>query len=367
MPITANIDFNDKKEIRCHINYAGVDLQAAPLDKNEWSFLIKQKDLSADVRYKQSTNTLSGQIAYFHLDNVVDSTSLNTDNITPEAIPNLHLKVQKFIYGDVDVGQVTLDSKSTKTNVQIESCKVTSPSYELNIKGNWIKENTTDRTDVEAYLTVSDLGKSLDRWHIKPTVFTNKGAVSFTGGWPGGITNFSLGKVTGQLQVLIKNGRITNLGSATEEKLGLGKLLSIFSLQTIPRRLSLDFSDLAKGGYSFDQFKGNFQLKQGIMSTQDSEMDGPVALVSMKGNLDVVKQLCFLDIFVSPHIMASLPIVATIAGGPIGPIAGVATWVAIKIINKSMLKVTGYTYKVSGPWTDPAVVQLNIFKKRVKP
>lgn len=365
-PITADIDFNDKKSMRLRISYAGVALQATQLDTKEWSFLIKQKDLSADVRYKQATNTLSGQIMYFHLDDSVDSATLNTDNITPEAIPNLHLTVQKFTYGDVDVGQITLDSKSTKTNVQIESYKVTSPSYELNIKGNWTKENTTDRTDVQADLTISDLGKSLERWHIKPTVFTNKGTVSFTGGWPGGITNFSLSKVAGQIQVLIKNGRITNLGSATEEKLGLGKLLSIFSLQTIPRRLSLDFSDLAKDGYSFDQFKGNFQLKQGIMSTQDSEMDGPVALVSMKGNLDVVKRLCFLDIFVSPHIMASLPIVATIAGGPVGPIAGVATWVAIKIINKSMLKVTGYTYKVSGPWTDPVVEQLNIYKRRVK-
>lgn len=367
MPITADIDFNDKKAMRSRIKYAGFTLEASQSETDEWSFLIKQKDITADLRYKPATNTLSGQIPYFHLDNSVDSATLNTDTITPGSIPNLHLTVQKFIYGDVDVGQIALDSKSTKTNLQIELLKVTSPSYELNIKGDWTKENTTDRTQGEAYLTISDLGKSLERWQIKPTVFTNKGAVSFTGGWQGGITNFSLDKVAGQIQVLIKNGRITDLGSATEEKLGLGKLLSIFSLQTIPRRLSLDFSDLAKEGYSFDQFKGNFQLKQGVMSTQDSEMDGPVAFVSMKGELNVVKRTCFFDIFVSPHIMASLPVVATIAGGPVGPIAGVATWVAIKIINKSMPKVTGYRYKVSGSWVDPVVEQLNIYKKRVKP
>ncbi len=56
----------------------------------------------------------------------------------------------------------------------------------------------------------------------------------------------------------LQNGRITNLSPETEDKLGLGKLLSILSLQTIPRRLTLDFSDLANPGYSFDVFKGNF-------------------------------------------------------------------------------------------------------------
>ena len=353
-----------------HQQFVGVAIKAAQFDNKEWSLRINQKDISADVRYQQTTNTLSGQVNYFHLDKLTDSApspSHETEKLTPGDIPNLHLTIQKFTYGDVDVGQVILDSKSTQTNLQIESYKVISPSYEFNVKGNWLEANATSHTDVRADLTIKDLGKGLAQWHIKPVVEAHKGGVSFMGGWPGGVIDFSLSKVAGQIQIDIKNGRITDLGSATEEKLGLGKLLSIFSLQTIPRRLSLDFSDLSKNGYSFDQFKGNFQLKQGVMSTQDSEMDGPVAFVSMKGDLDVVKQLCFLDIFVSPHVMASLPVVATIAGGPVGPIAGIATWVAIKIINKSMLKVTGYTYKVSGPWMDPVVKQLDIYKKRVKP
>ncbi len=93
-------------------------------------------------------------------------------------------------------------------------------------------------------------------------------------------------------------------------------MLSILSLQTIPRRLKLDFSDLSQGGYSFDTLKGNFVHKKGVMNTADSYIDGPVAYASIKGDLDIVKQLYSVDLHISPHITASLPIVATIAGGP---------------------------------------------------
>ena len=139
------------------------------------------------------------------------------------------------------------------------------------------------------------------------------------------------------------------------------KLLSILSLQTIPRRLKLDFSDLAYDGYSFDQFEGQFVLKDGVMSTDNSVIDGPVALVSMKGRLDLDKRLYDLDLHVLPHITASLPVVAAIAGGPI---AGIATWAASKILTEGVDKVTGYTYTITGPWLEPVVQQVHIYRKK---
>ncbi len=349
-----------------HQQVRGVALKATQLANHEWSIQIQQKDLSADVRYQLTTHTLSGQVERLHIDNVVDSSKQmlkESDKLSPADIPNLHLTIQHLIYGDVDVGQVAVESKSSKTALDIESCKIATSSYELALKGRWVKENAINRTDVKADLTISHLAEGLERWHMKPVVEAHNGTVSFDGSWPGGLTDFSLGKVAGLVQFLFKGGRIKDLGSATEGKIGFGKVLSIFSLQTIPRRLKLDFSDLSQNGYSFDQFKGDFKLKNGVMNTQNSTMDGPVAYVSMKGDVDLVKQLLFLDVNVTPYVMASLPIVATIVGGPV---AGIATWAASKIINQGMYKVSAYSYKVSGPWSDPVVEQSSIDKKPVK-
>jgi uncharacterized protein YhdP len=261
------------------------------------------------------------------------------------------------------VGDLTLKSHSNQERWSIDYCRIDSPAYQLMIGGDWVQKNKINHTDLQLKLHFNNLGKSLALWGLTPAVDAKKGDLTFNGGWKGSINDFSLAGLNGSMYLQLNNGRITHLSPETEEKLGLGKLLSILSLQTIPRRLKLDFSDLSHDGYSFDIFKGNFVVGKGIMNTQDSYLDGPVAYANMKGDLDIVRRMYDLNLNISPHITASLPVVATIAGGPI---AGLAAWVASKIINQGMQKITAYSYKISGPWDHPVVQQLRIIKKIIK-
>ena len=102
------------------------------------------------------------------------------------------------------------------------------------------------------------------------------------------------------------------------------------------------------------------------MTTHDSTIDGPVAYAKMDGDIDLVKQLYDLNLRLTPYIGASLPVVATIAGWPVsGPIAGIATWAALKVINQGIIqKISAYTYKVSGPWSNPVVQQVSIVRSK---
>jgi len=343
--------------------YQGVAVKANKLNQNAWSLKLDQHDIAGDLRYQRNSNTLSGRFSRLYMaKSPLSGQQGNTplSSLKPIDIPNLNLTVDIFKLGEVEVGNLALKSTSSNGNWHLDFCNVKSPEYQLTVKGDWKQMGGKNNTTLQADLQTTNLAKGLERWKMTPAVEARKGNVQFNGGWPGAIHDFSLAKTNGNMYLMFKNGRITHLSPETEEKLGLGKLLSILSLQTIPRRLQLDFSDLSNAGYSFDVFKGNFALKNGVMNTTDSYIDGPVAYASMKGDLDVVKHLYDVELHISPHITASLPIVATIAGGPI---AGVAAWVASKIINQSMQQVTGYTYKVSGPWLDPVVQQVSIYKK----
>ena len=347
-------------------NYPQVAIKADKLSKLLWSFKLEQRDIAGSLQYNIPSNTISGRLARLYLtksDVLPRHGKASTERLKPTDIPNLNLTVDAFKWGDVSLGKVTMKSTSTDANWHLDSCTVTSPAYQLTMKGNWKQNGNKNNTDLQGNLQISKLEDGLEALHITPVVEAHKGNIQFEGTWPGAINEFSLAHVDGQILMNIKDGRITHLSPETEEKLGLGKLLSILSLQTIPRRLKLDFSDLSQEGYSFDDLKGNFTLKNGVMHTSDSYIDGPVAYASMKGNLDVVKQKYDVDLHISPHITASLPIVATIAGGPI---AGIATWAASKIINQGMQTVTGYTYQISGPWSNPVVEQVSIFKKSTK-
>lgn len=342
-------------------NFDKLTIKATKLGK-DWSIQLAQAKVSAQLRYQPALNTLSGQFDTLRLEKKQEGKQALAGQMAlkPRDLPNLDLQINAFQWGNLDLGSVNLKATNSPNSWQIDALKIKSPTYLLSAKGSWTQQGKANNTTFQAELTINDLANSLTHFNLTPAVEATQGIVRFEGGWPAPLTDFSLKKVRGELSIYFKDGRITHLSPETEGKLGLGKLLSILSLQTIPRRLKLDFSDLSKGGYSFDKFSGNFKLANGVMSTQDSTIDGPVAFASMKGTLDIANQQYDMDLKIAPHITASLPIVATIAGGPI---AGIATWAASKLINQGMQSISGYSYKVTGPWQDPSVVQGNIIKK----
>ncbi len=356
------IDISLKQAQIWGMNYNDLVFKAFKESQDQWSIHIKEPTIRAQLTYQGASNTISGKIQKLYLQKFTkkEKEISTLVKLHPQDLPNLNLQIASFQYDGLELGEVFLKAQLHNQDWLIEDLKIKTPFYQIAAKGEWKEENNIPTTKITADLKVSDLAKSLEKWSIIPVVEAHGGNILFQGGWPGAIYDFSLAKLKGQMLIYFKNGRITHLSPETEEKLGLGKLLSILSLQTIPRRLKLDFSDLSQDGYSFDEFKGHFSVSSGVMTTQDSYIDGPVAYASMKGELNILKQLYDLDLKVSPHITASLPIVATIAGGPI---AGLATWIVSKIINQGMQKISGYTYKISGPWKAPIVQQVKIIKK----
>lgn len=344
--------------------FSDLRLKGTLLANKDWSVGIQQKKVSADLTYNVTNNLIGGFIHFLSLDKIkLTKTDENTSSLKPEQIPNFNLRVDNLSIGGILIGDLTLKSHSTPERWTVDYCRIETPNYQLMLEGGWTQKNKANHTDVQLKVHFNKLSKSLEAWGITPAVHSKKGDLSFNGGWRGRFDEFSLASLNGAMDLQLNDGRITHLSPETEEKLGLGKLLSILSLQTIPRRLHLDFSDLSQEGYSFDMFKGHFTVAKGIMNTQDSYIDGPVAYASMKGDLDIVHRMYDLNLSISPHITASLPVVATIAGGPI---VGLSVWVASKIINQGMQKISAYSYKISGPWDQPVVQQLSIIKKIMK-
>lgn len=325
---------------------------------SQWDIDLKQSMLTGIIHYFPKKNAVDASFSHFILPTSYESQS-SPFYLTPAMIPNLTLQINNLIWGDYNLGKVGLKGHVDKDSWTLESGQISTPLYTLNAKGIWLKKKNKNLTQMEGTINCQYLEKILALFNIIPAVEAKKGTLVFNTTWPGSFMQFSLASLTGELFLQLKDGRITHLDKETEEKLGLGKLLSVLSLQTIPRRLKLDFSDLSEGGYSFDEFKGNFKVNKGLMQTQNSQVDGPIAYATMKGKLNIAKRLYDLQLEVYPHITASLPIVATIAGGPI---AGFATWVASKLIAQSIQKINGYTYKISGPWQQPVVQQINFIK-----
>lgn len=289
-----------------------------------------------------------------------------TKHTTPfkiSEVPPITLNIKSLLYNNKKLGTLKMKAIKQKNAMVVKDFVLKSPSYELKLIGRWREHAGHDVSELEGYWQSHDLNKSLKEFDVEPVVEDKNAVIQFKLEAYKPMLDIELMDLFGDLSLNLSKGRITHLSKDVESKLGLGKLISILSLQTLPRRLVLDFSDLSQKGFSFDVLKGNFNLKNGILNTKNTYLDGAVAHVGMRGQLDIKRERYNLNLAVHPHITASLPVVATIAGGPV---AGIATWFASKILNQGMQKVTGYTYQITGAWHDPIVQQVSISKTRSK-
>jgi uncharacterized protein YhdP len=137
--------------------------------------------------------------------------------------------------------------------------------------------------------------------------------------------------------------------------MGFGRLLNLLSIQSIPRRLSLDFSDLFQKGYSFDSLKADFTLKDGGAFTNNMQFNGPIARVDIAGEIGLAGKNVDIQLNVTPYVTSSLPVVAAIAGGPV---VGMATWMVDKVVSGQVSKVATHEYRVTGSWMNPVWTQV---------
>src|SRR5262249_41799270 len=141
--------------------------------------------------------------------------------------------------------------------------------------------------------------------------------------------------------------------SGSQAKMNFGRLLTLLSFSSIQRRLTLDFTDLTQKGLVFDSIHGMILFnRNGLANVKNLIMKSAVAQVEIQCSLNLVLETYNLDVMVIPHLTSSLPVVATIAGGPV---AGAAVWAASKVVSPIINKVTEDHYTVTGPWHDPVI------------
>jgi uncharacterized protein YhdP len=152
--------------------------------------------------------------------------------------------------------------------------------------------------------------------------------------------------LAGNFNISVENGQFLKADP------GLAKLLGVLSLQSLPRRLALDFRDVFSEGFPFDFVRGDFSIEQGIAATNNLQMKGVNAAVLMEGRADVARETQDLKVVVVPEINAgTASLVATV----INPAVGLGTFLAQMFLRQPLMRAATQEFHVDGTWTDPHV------------
>jgi uncharacterized protein YhdP len=141
-----------------------------------------------------------------------------------------------------------------------------------------------------------------------------------------------------------------------------GRIFGLMSITAIPRRLTLDFSDLFSKGFNFSSISGEFVLADGIANTSNLVMAGDAARIEVKGPIDIVDKRYNQSVKVTPNVSSTLPVAGAVAGGPVGLGVGAAILLVDKIADnlfgKEIVNLVSYNYKLTGPWAEPELSTL---------
>ncbi len=270
-------------------------------------------------------------------------------------IPPLDIDAKDFQYGLSKIGGVQLQVTPMDRGLRIDNLKIYSELVQLSLTGTWLSEKDAQQTNLAGTAAFKNLGKALFEWNVSKKLRGGQGDANFSINWPSAPYDITVKGMQGNVHVEMKNGALVNLGVATDTKIGIGKVLNLLSFQSILRRLSLNFNDISTAGYSYDIFRGDFTILDGHINTNNTYVNGPVAQLKMHGGVNMVKKNYDLIINMSPHLTSSLPVVATIIGGPI---VGAATFLANVLVSPEIETAIGETFLLTGNWDEPQIVSL---------
>jgi len=135
----------------------------------------------------------------------------------------------------------------------------------------------------------------------------------------------------------------------------LSTMLGVLSLQSLPRRLTLDFRDVFSEGFAFDFVRGDVAISQGVASTNNLQMKGVNAAVLMEGSADIARETQNLKVVVIPEVNAgTASLIATV----INPAIGLGTFLAQYFLRRPLMEAATQEFHIDGSWTDPKITKI---------
>lgn len=280
----------------------------------------------------------------------------------PGALPALDIVVDDFELRGKRLGRVEIEAQNrggdtAQREWRLSKFNILAPDSSFTANGNWAVLNgalaapraAERRTVLNFKLDIRDSGDLLGRMGMANVVRRGKGRMEGQVAWIGAPFSPDYHSMTGQINLNIESGQFL------KAEPGLAKLLGVLSLQSLPRRLTLDFRDVFSEGFAFDFVRGDVRIEQGVATTNNLQMKGVNAAVLMEGSANIDHETQDLRVVVVPEINA---MTASLVATAINPVIGLGSFLAQVFLRGPLIEAATQEFRIDGTWADPRVVRV---------
>ena len=274
-----------------------------------------------------------------------------SDKVREADFPALDIIADKFTLKDRELGKLELRATPMGDNWRIDQLSITTGHAKLEMDGLWQRFGDAaglpgkSRTTMKMKLESTNLNALFNQFGFGDYLKGGNAKLEGQLSWPGHIYQFQTATLSGDFKVTAANGRFAKIEP------GAGKLLGLMSLQSLPRRITLDFRDIFSEGLAFNKIEGDVKIASGIMSTDNFEIKGPAAYITTSGDVSLPTETVNLKMKVAPLVGEGAALGAAVL---LTPLVGAGVYAISKLLEGAL----SYELSVTGQWDNPQSEQI---------
>ena len=356
-----------------------VDVQAAP-QSGAWSIDLKSQASAGRIIWqtdRRGRGKVIARLSRLWLDAPTEErTRPETEREIERSLtsiseakrwPVIDLVAEDFRRGSKQFGRLTLDAApdGNADRWRINALEIANPDATLKASGSWAAAPGTttttgpggvggkgpaSETKLSVSMSVQSAEGLLSRLGYGGLLRATPGEINGELRWRGSPTDFRVQTMAGQIALDLKSGQFL------KAEPGLSKLISVVNLQSLPKRISLDFRDIFSQGFAYERVRGDVAFGNGQAVTTNLRIVGVQASVFIDSQADLLAETQNTRVLVLPELNAGL---ASLGYALVNPAIGLGSFLAQYVLRDPLRKILAYEYQLTGSWADPQVKELS--------
>lgn len=269
-------------------------------------------------------------------------------SIQPGSIPSMALRVDQIYidnrpYGDWQGKVVNLGN-----SLRIDEISTNLPKGQFKGQLFW-QGGAQPNVELTVKAQGEDARELTKKFSPTPFLSSNHYEMDIALSWKDSLLKFDRQSLNGRIQFNVQKGNFNQVDQLPP----FLRLLGIFNVDALAKRLTFDFTDLYEPGMPFDSFSSSLFITDGLLKTAEPvRVKSPTAEITLQGTANLVDETLKERLTASVPISSTLPVAGLLLATP--QIAGLL-YITDKLIGDQLSKVTSIQYEIEGPFSNPKV------------
>ncbi len=372
IPLPSRVKLNVQSLKLGEIEFHDVDFSASKKNLN-WKMQVNSQEVKGTANYLRQ-NDLSVSLDHLHLyipgfeqikkerTSIFSREDQNAPLITKfdrqfhAEMPNLSLVIDDFWLQGYKVGKVDVDLQRHGNRIDWKNISFSSGKSRIDMSGWWELANERSHSRLTMKMTGENNTDLMERFGITSGIQQAPFEINASLEWDGAPWSMKTQSLQGEVSTEFGKGMISEVS-------GAARLLGLFSLDSIIRKMQLDFTDVFDKGMAFNSITGTGKIQDGVFITNDIVMDALAGEMQIRGIANVSSRMVDAEVKFTPDITSGLPMLTAFAVAP-----QTALYVlAISTVISPVVEVfTQVNYEVKGPIDSPSVKEISRSKGEYK-